>query len=311
MLCVVGAVVAMGLMGATSAMAEETAKEKADWRSFENCPFHQLSVGGFEVTICSWAQSSYKEKWLSKTQKEEYETTHGAPAGLLSHFTAGNVSVPLKLPITLRAGFGISQPETTESLETVGASGTATIQPVAQAGPSLTKSVNTADLSPSELDRYNYYVKIAKETKTTATVELAGPASVIHLNLANLLNGEGTAFKFPVKVRIGNGFVGPNCYVGSDEHPIVVDFTTGTSGELQGKLGVLATNGEGTLLTTWGDTLVASGFESPGVENCGVEGGADAAIDAALGLPSSNNTSVLNGVLKIAGAEVVGEHLGI
>ena len=181
---------------------------------------------------------------------------------------------------------------------------------MAQAGPSLTKSVDTADLSASELDRYNYFVKIAKETKTTATVELAGSASNIHLNLANLLDAEGTAFSFPVKVKLGNGFVGNNCYVGSNEDPIVVNFTTGTSGELQGKVGQLAFS-EGGVITTWGNTLVASGFASPAAEGCGVEGGADAAVNAALGLPSANNTSVLNGVLKLAGAENVEEKLGI
>ena len=92
--------------------------------------------------------------------------------------------------------------------------------------------------------------------------------------------------------------------------PIVVNFTTGTSGELQGKVGKLAFNEVG-IITTWGNTLVASGFASPGAEGCGVEGGADAAINAALGLPSASNTSVLNGVLKLAGAENVEEHLGI
>ncbi len=188
--------------------------------------------------------------------------------------------------------------------------GSPTIQPVAQAGPGLQKAVDKAELSPAERNRFNYYVKVAKEGKTTATIELAGPATAIHLNLANLLTEEGTAFSFPVKVKLGNGFFGNNCYVGNDEHPIVVNFTTGTAGELKGKTGALVVNAA-SIITTWGDTLVASGFASPGVEGCGVEGGADKAIDAALGLPSTNNMSVLNGVLKLTGRENAEEHLGI
>jgi hypothetical protein len=304
------AALALGGLVASSASAAK-ASEQAEFQAFANCPFHEFTAGGYEVAGCTWATSSYKERWASTKQKEEWEEAHGAPEGLKSDFTAGNVTVALKLPIELKGGFAENpEIEGTEGLEWVAAKGVATIQPVAQKGPSLKKAVDVADLSEAELSRFEYATKVAKQTTTTATVELAGPASGIHLNLANLLEGEGTAFRFPVKVKLSNSFVGPDCYVGSDENPIVVNFTTGTSGSLKGKLGVLAFSPEGTLLTVWGDTLVASGFASPGVENCGVEGGADEAMDAALGLPSSENTSVLNGVLKQAGAEVVEEKLG-
>jgi len=310
MLMVVVAAMAMALVGATSAMAETT-QEKAQWQAFANCPFHEFGgQEGHEITICPWAQSSYKERWSSKKEREAYESAHGTPAGLLSHFSAGNISVALKLPITLKGGAAEKEVEG-QVFEWVGAKGSPTIQPVAQAGPSLAREVNKADLSAAELARYTYYRNIARETRTTATVELAGPATNIKLDLAALLEGVGTAFSFPVKVKLGNKFFGDNCYVGSDEHPIVVNFTTGTAGELQGKLGNLSFNPEGTILTVWGDTLVASGFASPGVENCGVEGGADAAMDAAIGLPSASNTSVLNGVLKQTGSEEAIEHLGI
>ncbi len=196
-------------------------------------------------------------------------------------------------------------------LEEIAAVGAETIQAVAQAGPSLKSTVDTSKLSESELDRYNYYTKVAKETKTKETIEMAGPVSNLTVNLGNLLNEEGTAFQFPVKVKLSNGFVGNECYVGSDESPIIVDMTTGPSGELKGKAGVFTFNGEGTMLTLWGDTLVDSGFEVPAVHGCGIEGGADEALDSALGLPSSNNTAVLNGVLKQAGSEPAEEHLGL
>jgi hypothetical protein len=298
------AMLALALVGAGSAMAEEASQ----FQAFANCPFHAI-VEEHELNACTWAESSYKERWLNKAQKEQYETEHGPTPGVNSYFTAGNVTVPLRLGITLRGGVTEKEVEPTELIWS-GAEGAPTIEPVVQKGPSLKNSVDTALLSPSELNRYNYYAKVAKKRKTTVTVELAGSASNIHLDLANLLNGEGRAFGFPVKVKLGNGFFGPNCYVGTDESPIEVNYTTGTEGALQGKTGVLVFSEEG-IITTWGNTLVASGFASPGVEGCGVEGGADEAIDAALGLPSPSNTSVLNGVLKLAGRENVEEHLGI
>jgi hypothetical protein len=302
------AVLAMTLVGTASASAE-TEREKAEWQAFANCPAYDITIHGGEVTACSWGLSSYKERWASNKQKEEWEEREGRAAPLqLSHFTAGNVSVNLKLPITLKLGLAENPEEETQELDVVGARGAETIAAVAQRGPNLRKTVDSADLSGAELDRYNYYVRVAKQTKTTATIELAGPADALHLNLANLLGEEGNAFVFPVKVKLGNAFLGNDCYVGSDENPIVVPMTTGPSGELRGKAGTLAFNPEGTLLTVWGDTLVATGFEAPGVEGCGVEGGADEAVDAALGLPSASNTAVLNGILKQTGAETAEEH---
>ena len=120
----------------------------------------------------------------------------------------------------------------------------------------------------------------------TATVELAGPATSIVLNERHLLDLEGTAFAFPVKVRLSNPFLGGSCYVGSDEHPVVVEFTTGTTGALKGKLDTTTTNRAGTILTLGNTTLVSNSFAVPGVEGCGVEGGSDEAVNSKLGLPS-------------------------
>ena len=132
------------------------------------------------------------------------------------------------------------------------------------------------------------------------------------MNVSALLGEEGTAFSFPVKVKLSNPFFGNSCYVGSDASPIVVEFTTGTSGELKGKSGSSLTEDKnGFVVTIRTDTLVNNAFASPGVEGCGVEGGADEAIDSALGLPSpgGHNLSVLNGTLKIATAENAKEGL--
>ena len=282
----------------------ETEREHAEFQAFANCPF-----GASPELDCSWAQSTYREQWPSKKAKEEFEAQRGRkPPEIPSEFKAGNINVLLKQAITLRGGIGFEEEKETW----FGADGAETIQPVPQVAQPLTTDVDTALLSQTELNRYNYYVKVSKETKATATVELAGPSSAIQVNVNNLLGENGTAFAFPVKVKLNNPFFGDDCYVGSNTSPIVVDFTTGKSGELDGKNGsTLKGDRNGFLITVHTDTLVNNTFASPGVEGCGVEGGADEAINAALGLPSSegHNMTVLNGTLKLSTAEAAKEGL--
>lgn len=284
----------------------ETAKEHGEFAAFEYCPFHQTEYP--EVDACIWGRSTAKEQWIGKKAKEEWETSYGrTPPELPSEFTAGKVTVLLKNDINLRGGD--YENGATGAEYWIGSEGAPTIEPVAQAGPPLPKDVDTSNLSASELSRYDFYVKDVKETKTTATVELAGPASALILNEENLLTEQGVAFGFPVKVHLSNGFLGSNCYVGSNEHPIVTEFSTGESGALRGKLGQGTTDRQGVILTFNTDTLVSNTFAVPGVEGCGVGGGADEAVDAALGLPSpaGANFAVINGTLRQAGAELVKE----
>ena len=249
-------------------------------------------------------KSYYKETFKSKHEEEEYLSSHPEyQGGQVSYFTAGKVTVPLKMPISLRGGFisGGGEPGDQTWVAAVGA---ATIEPVAQKSIPLTKGVNPALLSQSELERYDYYVHIGKETKTYATVELAGPVDHLIINLNHILEEEGTAFVFPVKVKLSNPFLGEHCDAGLDASPIEVPFTTGTAGELRGKFGEFVSEASSDILVDWGQTLVSDEFASPGVEGCGVEGRADEAVDSALGTPApTGNKSVLNGVLKLAGPE--------
>jgi len=275
----------------------ETPKEHASYvGAFDHCPVHA-------VETCAWAESFYKASstWKTSKMREESEPEPTSP----SYFTAGKVTVPLKASITLRGGVSeIPEQEGSTPFEWKAPVGAPTIEPAAQATIPITKGVNTSLLSHAELTRYNYFVKVAKQTKTYATVELAGPAEQIRLYPGNLLAEEGTAFRFAVKVKLSNPFLGEECYVGSNEAPITVPFSTGSSGPLKGKIGRIVFENGGESLVIWGDTLVASEFESPGVHGCGVEGGADEAVDSALGLPSATgNASVLNGVQRLTGAE--------
>ena len=238
---------------------------------------------------------------------EEYRETHPEAH---SEFQAGNVTVALTKSIRLQGGF--QEKEETGGLQFVGAEGEGkkalTLRPIAQEARPLTEDVNTALLSPSEKERYEQDVAAGK-TKVTATIELAGPATAVTLSEENLINGEGTALGLPVKVKLGNPFFGKGCYVGSDEHPIDIELTSGISGGLTGKVGYLSSNSEGTLATIASDTLVNNTYAAPGVEGCGKNGDADAAIDAGLALPAEagTNTAIIDGTLKQANVGVVEE----
>lgn len=315
------AVMALGALAASPALAHgkactheyvksngericESETEHAVWQSFANCPLHEAPYNS-EYSPgegCIWAESHARELFTSKGEREGLEAA--GRVDLPSEFTAGKITVKISLPILLRGGF--EENENTGLDKWVAPRGVPTIQPVAQPGPALPKGVDTALLSGTELERYNYYVKDAKQTKTTATVELAGPASELEVNSGALLEEAGTAFSFPVKVKLSNAFLGEECYVGSNEHPITVNFTSGTSGELKGKTGTVTFPTQGYLIEIRNSTIVSSDFASPGVEGCGVDGGADAAVNAALGLPAATgNSSVIDGSFSEAGARAV------
>ena len=271
---------------------------------------------------CQYAHSTYDEQFASEEERENYRALH--PKEEHSEFTAGKVNVQLTHPITLQMGFYENPewdgaeteeafPESFSILLFGPENGTPMLTPVKQPGPSLTESVDTELLPPSELRHYKTLVNRGL-TKTYAVVELASEQtdpSRAYLNLGNLLEENNLeALGLPVKVHLISPFLGKNCYVGSDENPIQIKFTSGKSGTLQGKLGRLEFNTEGTVLTVANDTIVDGEYSTPGVENCGAEGEADAAVDAGLGLPSaSGNTSVIDGSIRQTGSSAVKEVL--
>jgi hypothetical protein len=230
-----------------------------------------------------------------------------------SSFTAGNVTIALNRPIILRGGFyehgGVQT--------FIGAEGAPTLTAVAQSAPSLPSDIEPALLAGPLRSTYQHGVE-AGQTAVTATIELAGAPSSVYLNEEHILEpevhpGEGgkLGLGLPTKVKLTNKFLGPDCYVGSDSEPIYIELTTGKSGGLEGTPGELEFEKEGWILTIDGDRLVNNTYSAPAAHDCGEGGGADAALNAKLGLPaaSGSNSAVIIGTLKQAGAETVEEHL--
>ena len=211
-------------------------------------------------------------------------------------FTVGRKTVPIKNTITLQGGF---IEESSGALKFVGAAN----------GETLSKTPQTVPGGLLGIEGLGGEV--------TATTELAGPASSIGLNETNLLEGKGVALSLPVKVKLGNPFLGNHCYVGSNAHPIMLELTTGTTSPpppnkpISGNPGELTSNEEGNILTVLKNSLVNNSFAAPGVEGCGlIPFFVDPLVDLSLGVPSGagHNTAILEGTLKQAGAEAVREH---
>jgi hypothetical protein len=280
---------------------EKREKEEIKTPGLEFAKFNQCALGSFAPNGLPISACIYGE------------------AGPESYFQAGKVTVYFAKPVVLRGGE--AENEETGQLQWIGALNGETISKEAEPAPSLTEGVDAELLPEAEKARYEEYLASGKSTKVTATIELAAPASDIELNEANLLSEEGTSFGFPVEIHLVNKFLGPYCYVGSYRDPIDVPFTTGEThpeppnASIHGRLGEINIVGEGEILKVGTPErptrLVNNEYAAPGVEGCGLDGRADAAVNGGLGLPSAagNNSTELKGVLFQAGSERVAEHI--
>ena len=216
-------------------------------------------------------------------------------------FTVGKKTVPLKNPVTLQGG---AKEAEGGGQQFVGAENGDTLSKTPQPVPGGLLGIVAPESWPEWLQEwFNEFINEGF-TGVKATVELAAPASQIKLSTENLLNQEGTALGLPTKVKLDNAILGNNCYVGSDEAPIQIDFTTGTSGSLKGSVGEIFFNEEFTLVTIQGGKLVNGTFAAPGVDGCGgiFSFLIDPLVDSILGTPSASgkNLATLEGKLQSA-----------
>jgi hypothetical protein len=229
-------------------------------------------------------------------------------------FDVGTRAVPITKTITLQGG--LSENATTEELEFHAAEGAETLSKVALYVPGgLFNIVAPEKLNKEQKERFEKFVNEGI-TGVTATTELAGPASAIKLNPIALLFEEGTALQLPIKVKLGNAFLGSSCYVGSEAHPIILNLTTGTTAPpepnkpIKGKVGAFEEFEHGALIRLIGGSLVDNAWAAPGASGCGgkaLEGIIDAAVNSELGLPAAagHNTAILNGNIELAAAAAV------
>jgi hypothetical protein len=232
-------------------------------------------------------------------------------------FIVGKKTVPIEHAITLQGG--VTENLETEALTFVAAADGNTLSKTPQAVPGgLAGLVNCKEIS-------NFFERIACEavfenglTGVNATTELAAPASSIGISATNIIIESGVGISLPAKVHLENPFLGSECYVGSNSHPVVIELTSGATSppppnkSIHGSKGTLEFAGEGGILVLSKNSLVNNSFAAPEATGCGgiFSFLIDPIIDSELGVPAAagHNTAVLNGKLEQSGAEEVKAH---
>jgi hypothetical protein len=276
---------------ASSALAVEH-HPKGDYASFSDCPLSNTAT-----TYCVFAT----------TEKGK--------------FIVGKKNVPILNAITLQGGTHEVEGSKPPLLEFIGAEDGNTLSKTPQNVPGgLLGLINC-----EEIKGEGFFEKLErgackaifenKLTGVTATTELAAPASSIGLSIQNLIESKETALSLPVKVKLENPLLGSNCYVGSNAHPIVINFTTGTTNPpkpntpITGSVGKVEFLHNGELVILRENALVNNSFGAPKTTGCGgfFEFLIGPIIDGQLGVPAAEgtNTAILEGTLKIANATAV------
>jgi len=130
--------------------------------------------------------------------------------------------------------------------------------------------------------------------QVTSSIELAGPvtpATVVDptatkaffcatgaLNSCLGVPNPTIALKVPVKVHLHNAVLGPNCYIGSNANPIVLNL------EETPNSAPVASGGKAIVVT--GVEVADDNFAVPGAKGCGLFGTLDPILDLKVGLPS-------------------------
>lgn len=280
----------VALVGALSVASTASATPKGEYAVFAQCP----------VTLATGCI-------VAKTESGE--------------FVVGKKTVPIEKTITLQGGFNENE---AGELVLVAAKNGETLTKVPQKVPGgLSGLVNCTSIKGSGLiekaERASCEAIFENGfTGVTATTELAGPASSVHINLGNLLGATGTALFLPAKVHLENPLLGSACYVGSNSAPVSLPLTTGKTSPpapnkpISGNPGTLSFNAEGTIITVSKNSLVNNSFAAPATNGCGgvFEFLIGPIINSSLGVPATagHNTAILNGTLQQTGSESVKDH---
>jgi hypothetical protein len=275
--CVVMAAMLVPASSASAALTGEYAK-------FSKCPLSNPAV-----EICVYANSTSGE------------------------FKMGNKAVPLVNPQVLQGGAELVEgEEILGPINFIGAVNGEVLTKSPQPVPGGLLGVTAPSWWPQFLrDLFNETINNGF-TGVTATVELAGPPSAIKLSILNTLTTKGTALSMPVKVKLGNPFLGSNCYIGSNSSPIQLKLTSGTTAPpppntpIKGSPGTLAEPAP-SVIATVNNKLVDNSFAAPGANGCGglFSFLIDPFVESIVGVPSAagTNTAILEGTTYLGDAK--------
>lgn len=239
--------------------------------------------------------------------------------------TVGSRSIPLRRPIVFQGGVHVREDSRREIVgeRFLGPAYGYALSPTPEPLPGGLSAALDAGRLPSALRARlaGYLAGGARAGKLTATIELGAPARGVEIDTQNLIERSGVALLLPVKVRLGNPFLGSGCYIGSDAHPIQLALYTGwthppgPNRPISGRVAHVSVTDEYSLTVIGESALVDNSFAAPAVHGCGdparagagSTGAIDRALDAGLGLPAPAgvNTAILDGTLSDADASAV------
>jgi hypothetical protein len=199
--------------------------------------------------------------------------------------TLGKLTVPLVNPAIFQ--FGLGENEKTKEQYVVGAINGETLAPVPQPVPGgLSSLINCHEIRGVGKEPWRSYIRGQKAlcrallrnpflTKVNETTELAVPPGDLYINSTNSIFEEGISLKMPVKIHLENSVLGRNCYIGSNAHPIVFNFTTGATNPpppnkpIHGSGGRLEILEEGEAVIVKEHVESDNAFSVPAATNCG------------------------------------------
>lgn len=268
--------VAVATLGsATSASAQLL----GEFTRFQQCPWTKA-----EVKKCFYMQSGGKT------------------------LTLGNKTVPIEKPIVLQGGIGEPVGGISPFIE---ATNGETLSKAAQSVPGGLAGLVPAEKSPPLVKSLTKFFFEESLTGTTATLELAAPASSIEFGELNLLDGKSLALKLPLKIHFENPFLGKACYVGSSAAPLVWELTTGTTSPkkpntpITGAPGVSEFLEKGQILEQSENELVDNKWSAPSATGCGGGLGflVDPIVNEQLGsMTAGHNSAILENTIYISAA---------
>ena len=218
--------------------------------------------------------------------------------------TIGNITTPVAHPVT--AQFGLWDPPNA----TFGGVNTGGIEQLAGGVLPPPAGVSAQLVSSPEFVPGGLLKALGCPSSTPSVQKLCQEAQNFggnYLKVFALAQSAGQITNFglttwtqPVKFRLINPLLGSNCYIGSDNNPIVINpSVTGTLGFTPDPNPTKHPNTD--VLAVTQATATDTTFAAPGVTGCGPGGAAniavDEAIDAANGLPAASgvNSLTLNG----------------
>ncbi len=219
-------------------------------------------VGEFtKFKYCPWTNTEVKKCMWANTEGGEVKL--------------GKKVVTIENDVLLQGAIGAVNTETKIAKFFAPTESKPALAPVAQNVPGGLLGIVPSAESPLLVKRLISFFTENALTGLSATLELAGSATSIEVSESFIARRENVGLKMPVKVHLGNPFLGSNCFVGSTSSPITWQLTTGVTSPskpntpIEGAAGITKALEGGRILQLNGNILVDNNWSAPKATGCG------------------------------------------